>query len=348
MSLLDYDGFDDYNGVGTSPGVDAAWTNSGAGAASLSAGRFGVGQRLTLGANGSGNRNKQRALGSSVSTFTIGGMINIVSVPGSALHATLALIMSGTYQCGWRFNNLGGIDVYRYSSASAGTLLGSTANGIITPDSEPNIETTFVINDATGSVTINLNGVQVLSLTNQDTKNHATLATADTFLIGFSSTTTGTATCDFDDLYWRDDSTMLGDVRVEQLLPNSDGATLNFTPSTGVNHYACVDEATVDTTDYLSGTSVGDLDLLGLTDLSNTPSSIYAVKSVVWALKTDAATRSVAAGVKSGATASDGANYALASTVQKSSRMMATDPNTSAAWTATAVNALQLQPKVTV
>ena len=119
-------------------------------------------------------------------------------------------------------------------------------------------------------------------------------------------------------------------------------------PSTGTSHFALVDEALASRTDYLSGSTVGELDLLGLTNLAATPLSIQEVNVIGYASKTDATLRSYALGVKSGATTSDGSNIALSSSGGRAERPLAVDPNTGSAWTAAAVNALELQPKVTV
>lgn len=290
--MFDWDGFDDYNGIGAAPGVQANYALSGSGTSSLLTGRFGVGQRWRFTGGSAGNpRWAIRQLPSAASTLTIGHMLSSVSAPPSSasVWANLMLYQAGTAQVGWRTDSNGAILVYRMSSQTAGTLLGQSANGVIVDGQEYYAETTFVIHDTTGSVLIRLNGTDtVVNLTGLDTKNHATLATADQFQIGANAQ----ETIEFDDLYWRDDATMLGDSRCEQLNANSDGATLNFTPSTGSSHFGVVDEAVVDVSDYLSGSNVGDVDELGLTDMSNTPTTIHGVKGIDWALKTDAAARS--------------------------------------------------------
>ena len=93
---------------------------------------------------------------------------------------------------------------------------------------------------------------------------------------------------------------------------------------------------------------MGDVDTYGFGDLGSTPSTIDAVQLTAFAEKTDAAARSIALQAKSGATTSDGGNFSLAATYGKFERLLTTDPNTSAAWGASAVNALQGGPKVTV
>jgi hypothetical protein len=151
-----------------------------------------------------------------------------------------------------------------------------------------------------------------------------------------------------DDIYINDSATaaFLPELRSQTLAVSSDGSTLNLTPSTGVSHFAVVDESPVSTTDYLSGTNIGDYDLLGVTNLSIVPGSIEALKLVGYAAKTDAAARAWNLGLESSGTTSLGSNLSLATTIQYYERGFATDPDTAAAWDQTGVNAVQLQPYV--
>jgi hypothetical protein len=346
-TFFDGDGFDDYNGLGVSPGIQANWVLAGTGAASLQVGRFGVGQRLRLGASGVNNRLATMTLPSAVGTLTVGFMFAVATLPtGNAVGAHFALLQAGTYQVGWRITTLGEIVVYRLSAGNAGTELFRTPiNTINTAAVEYYIETTVVISDTLGQVIIRLDGTTtVVNISAQDTKNHATLATVNQIQLG--PTVSEVDAFDYDDMYWRDDSTMIGDVRWEELKVNGDGATLNWTPSTGVTHNTLLDEATVDTTDYVQGTNVGDLDILDVADLSSTPTTIYIVKPVDWAQKTDASARAIAVGIDSGGTIDDGANQVLQSTVGRFARPLLLNPNGSVAWTAAAVNALKRRLKV--
>ena len=227
----------------------------------------------------------------------------------------------------------------------SGTELGRSSPGKFMVGLWYSLAIEVVIHDTTGRVTIYKDGEQVLNLTNQDTRNGAT-TTVTQLKLGSGA---GGFSYQYDDIYIHDSATALTDhPRIEVLYPSGDGGTLTLTPSTGVNHYAVVDETQADTSDYLSGSAVGNLDLLDATNLSGSPTTIPHVGIVAVAAKTDATARSVALGVKSGATTSDGGNFALSTTIARYERGIDLDPNTAAAWTAAAVNALQFQPKVTV
>jgi len=202
-----------------------------------------------------------------------------------------------------------------------------------------------VIHDVSGTVAVWLDGVKVIDLSGVDTKQQ-TEAGVDRIrfqLNGLNQFTTPTV----DDVYVTNVSTRLGESRVVVLYPNADTADADWTPSTGVDHFATVDETTVNgDTDYVVSGTVGDLDLYDVTDLGVTPDSVQAVRVTLCARNDDAASREVRSKVKSGAASANGAPHALTASYVYYRDIFETDPNTSAAWTAGGVNALQIGPEV--
>lgn len=252
-----------------------------------------------------------------------------------------------TIQCGMKVDANGAINVYRYTSETAGTLLGASANGVIQPNTWHYIEVEVTISDTVGVFKVYVDGVQQVNLTGLDNKNTAN-AYASNIRFSSASASGWNMSLDVDDFYLTDAATKLGERRVETIYPTSDVAQ-GFARSTGATNYTLVDEAQVNgDTDYVQGSSVGDTDTYGLGDLSSTPTAVDAVQVISFAEKTDAGSRSFALQVKSGATTSDGSNYALAASYGKFERLLTQDPNGPTAWTASAVNALQGGPKVTV
>ena len=67
----------------------------------------------------------------------------------------------------------------------------------------------------------------------------------------------------------------------------------------------------------------------------------------MYAKKSDAGTRNAQLRVKSGATEVGGTDTAINTVYTWLNRVDTVDPNTGAAWTASAINALQIGPKVT-
>lgn len=343
MAVILVEGFDTYNGIGANTGMASKWTVNGS--PSLTTGRF-SGQCAQ--SNNSNTSTWSRSLGASYSSFSVGFALRYTAFPGTGNYVC-TLDSSGTYQVGITVSSTGTISASRMSSrTAAGAVLGTSASAVIALNTWHYVEIECVISDTVGVFNVYVDGASVLSLSSQDTRN-GTPTTVDTISFGGGlNTSNSNGTAQIDDLYVTDSATKLGERRVETLYPTSDVAQ-GFARSTGATNYTLVDEAQVNgDTDYVQGSSVGDVDTYGLGDLSSTPSAISAVNVVAYAEKTDAASRSIALQVKSGATTSDGSNYALAASYGRFDRLLTTDPNTSAAWTASAVNALQGGPKVTV
>src|SRR5262249_39642583 len=128
------------------------------------------------------------------------------------------------------------------------------------------------------------------------------------------------------------------------LFPDSEGSNSAWTCSTGTTHFALVDEtAPNDDTDYLVTSTAAARDSHNLSALpSMTNPTVYGVQHLLSARKDDAGTRQVQLLVKSGATTSvDAATQTLATNYTYYRRVLTQDPNTSAAWTTTAINVLE-------
>lgn len=85
-----------------------------------------------------------------------------------------------------------------------------------------------------------------------------------------------------DDIYIVDsttaiNNTYLGDVRVQTYFPSADGANTAMTPSTGTTHYSLVDEASPNTTDYVSSPTAGLKDTYQFPDLSANTGNVFGV-----------------------------------------------------------------------
>jgi hypothetical protein len=291
----------------------------------------------------------RRALDSNVATFGIHVAMRWNAFVDLGAYTAMDLSMldsAGGYQLGLRCNNNGALELYRSTSSTAGTLLFQTAGGIITLGVWHSIRLASLISDTVGAPVVKVDNSTVISLANQDTKNTAN-ANVGFVELGHSATSGGSSNVSYDDI-WCIDSLDVPLRRVETLYPSSDGATLNLVPSSGVNHFAVVDEAQVSTADYLSGSVVGEIDLLGLTNLSSTPATIDELNVISTAQKTDATGRAISNGLKSGATTSNGPDLSLAIGFTRLDRPVALDPNTGLPWLPADVNGLELQPRVAV
>lgn len=346
MAIVAIDGFDTYNGGGTGTGMQSRWVNA-SGTPSMVAGRFGGQAFATPTTNTSAAA--QLVLPSSYASVSAGFALRVTDTPGATAtpNPMLSFLSGSTYQVGMRVTDQLALEVYRLTAVNAGTSLGASASNVLILNSWHYVEVEITISDTVGVFKVYVDGTLVINLTAQDTRN-GTPTTVDTIRLGKHNGVSGSGIFQIDDLYVTDTATKLGERRIETLYPTSDVAQ-GWGRSSGSTNYTLVDEAQVNgDTDYVQASVVGDVDTYGLGDLSSTPTTIDAVQVIGYGLKTDAAARSIALQVKSGATTSDGSNYTLTSTYGRFTRLLTTDPNTAAAWTATNVNALQGGPKVTV
>ena len=272
-------------------------------------------------------------------TWIVGCAFRFSVLPGGPSRL-MNLWDGATLQDELRLNSSGTLSVTRN-----GTVLG-TSTLMLTPTVYYYLEWRVTIHDTTGSYDVRVNGVSWLSATNVDTKNTATVG-ADSVELGVRDN--GLGNTDYDDLYICDgtgttNNTLLGDCRVDCLLPTGDGSNSAWTVSTGTTHSTLVDEpAPNDNTDYVSTATTSARDSYAMGDLpAMTAPVIYGLQQSSSLAKDDAGTRQVKHLLKSGATTvTGGTTHTLASSFTYYRDIWEQDPNTAAAWTTAAVNALE-------
>lgn len=345
MTLLFSDGFDHYN---TSADHQRKWdANSAAG--SFLTGRFG-GNAMGVG-EGFGSGSMYKTLPANASTIVCGCAMKI---SGTNLHA-LDIYDGTTVQVR--------IDVSSAFSIYRGDASVTLATGVGGPLSNNNttwyyVEFKVVIHASAGAVTIKVNGTQVYNATSLNTQ-----ATANAYgtRVRVGGTGIGGNGAAVDDLYLCDgvDATATQGVplndflaaapdglRISYLGPTGAGTTTQFTPSAGSN-YQCVDDVpSNDDTDYVSSGTVGNTDTYAMADLPSSSGTVRAVQTVIKWRKDDAGTRSGAAVVRSGGTNYVGATVAAADTYGIAMEVRGADPATSAAWTPSGVNAMEIGQRV--
>jgi hypothetical protein len=341
-NVLMTEGFDMYNGNAANTGVRALWTTNDPGGAGLgmSGGRFG-GQALNIfGSVAGGNNWAYRNFDPAGATTSLSFG---VALSTSSLTAGDRLWqidnLSNNPCCSFGFTSAG---VVYCASGSFGSTLCSSAAGALLISTWAYLEAELVLNASTGSVNLYLNGALIASATGVNT-----LASggAGAFVRAWGRTQVSGASTQFDDVYVYGAATRLGECRVETLRPTGDNSAV-WTPNSGANNYSRVNEATVDgNTSYVQTASTNVRDLYANGTLSSTPASIFAVNVVSFAEKTDATTRQLYNSVRSGSTDSDGSAFNLAASYGRLDRILQTDPNTSAAWSALGVNNLLYGPK---
>jgi hypothetical protein len=211
------------------------------------------------------------------------------------------------------------------------------------------IEFKTLIDNTVGTYQLKVDGVSILSGTGADTQNTAN-ASANRVKI-YQSTTTASGTMRISDIYICDgtggaNNDFLGEVRIDTLFPSADGATLNWTPSTGTDHYALVDETSPnDDTDYNSSSTVGNIDLYEFANTALT-GTIAAVGINMYVRKDDAGTRQIRSVTRRGGSNYTGSTLTVGSNYEFLTEIQQVDPSTSAAWTVSNLNGAQFGVEV--
>jgi hypothetical protein len=215
-----------------------------------------------------------------------------------------------------------------------GGTLGTSAPALIVGNVYAYIEVRATIHDSTGAVTVRINGVAVLTLTNVDTQNAGT-ATFDN--IRFTKFVTGGGNFDWDDIYICDtaggvNDDFLGDVRVQYRAPTGAGNSTDWTPLAGSNFQNVDDAAPDEDTTYNSATLAGAIDLYETADLTGSPTTVFAVQAINRVREDDAGSHTVAAKLRAGTTTDTGATVSVNASYDTKTEVWDENPDTAAAW----------------
>lgn len=190
-----------------------------------------------------------------------------------------------------------------------------------------------------GSVTVNIDGTQVINATSITT---STVGNASVIrLMGFDDVRfSGTA---FDDFYVCDtngsiNNSFLGPVKARYYLPTANGDTNNWTASTGSNNTCIDDTPPFNTTDYVSTTGVGNKDNYTFATVSGFGGVVNGVTIYLVATQTDVELKSIRALAKSGGTEVTSATQQTFNSFYPHEMVFETDPNTSSAWVQANIN----------
>jgi hypothetical protein len=344
MSLLQIEGFDYY----AIADITKRWIVPGTNYAVLditSVGRRGgKGLSMKSSSGGSSSSYITKVL-QNENIITVGLAMSFSVAPDNAA-PILQLFEGAGACCSLKITNLGVL----YIAGVAGTALPGGTSSVAIPIGSTlfsYVEVTFKIGNslASGDCKIFINNVETASVTSGDTQAGSN-AYATSLCIGMA-TNYYTATIIIDDIYIKNDATMLGDSRVDALYPTSDGNYTDFTPSTGGSHFALVDETAPNTTDYNSSSTAGHRDSYGMENLAALSSQvIHGVQVNGALLKSDAGIRTASVFVRSGSTNSDGTTVGLSTSQVICSHVFELNPDTGTAWTESTVNAMEAGVRV--
>ena len=246
-------------------------------------------------------------------------------------------------------NNSPGGAYLRAYRGDGTTLLGTTTDRVFKFNRWQYIEAKATISDTVGEVHIRVGGETVLSLTGIDTKEQSNAYIDE---VRYTACHGNSDDIFLDDLYICNDSgtvnnDFLGDIKVTAHFPDSDGAHTDFTPSTGTSHYATVDESLISESDYNDGDTLNDIDSYGITAASDL-GTIHGIQVVSCAQNPDVGTRKIKTVVRSNSVDYVGSNEeTLSNTSSILKEVFETDPDDSAAWTKTKLDAAEFGIKIT-
>jgi hypothetical protein len=146
-----------------------------------------------------------------------------------------------------------------------------------------------------------------------------------------------------DDIYIVDTTTAinnnyLGDVRVQTYFPSADGANTAMTPSTGTTHYNLVDEASPNTTDYVSSATAGPKDTYLFPDLSANTGNVFGVEVTNYSRKDATGDAAIANVARVGGVDYTGESKVLSASWTGNSHTWEVNPATGSLWSPSEVN----------
>ncbi len=337
MSIVFIDGFENYGPNGTSgqtleDRMQQHWDNanvtSQASDTTIQDGRAGMGKSLFWGTQ---NHWFTKFVPPS-QTYFIGFNYFVPSklTEGGQIIETFA---SGLYQFRLAAWNDGTLKVYRYT-----TVVGSTLPNVLRPNTWNHIELRLFCANV-GSYEIRVNDINVLSDPSVDLQNGAyNLIDTIQFPAGYGGGQIG-------DIYLATGAggqDFMGALKAETIRPDADTAQVDWTPSTGSDHYALVDEVYPDDSDYVSSSTPGDKDLYDFGNLTAIQSGVKAVQISTLAMVSQATPKDLIPVVKSNTTEQDGATHRVSGLTSKQYfDIWEQDPDTAVDWTTTGVNAIQ-------
>lgn len=323
MTVYWQDSMDLYNN-NTDLGMNYITTN---GTISTTGGRFGGGGWASNG----GQRGLVRSLLASETDIWISFAMNLTG--GSNADVGLCAVGSGSgTEMTFTYNAVTG--VMKAWRGNLSTLLGSMVSSL--SSGWHWFDAHFTYSASVGVMELWIDDTQVINLTGQNTEQNSGLNLIYGLVGGDGgSSVQGT----FDDILFTD--SRLGDQRIETLLPSSDAGPNQGTPSTGSNHYAVVDEAQWNTSNYITMPNTsGDKEVFGFSSLASTPATVTNVKMMLVTEKSDAGSYQLEPLVIASATEADGSAQQLLTSWGVQWSHFPVNPSTSAAWAYTAVNAM--------
>lgn len=344
MAWLLGDGFDFYNGVADMTVPGTIWANTSVAATLAGPTRFGVGLSEQFSLNV--HLDSISFANSTTVYLNFAHICNAVQSAGNTLGMGFVLYDATTEQI-----RLGLLQDGSYAlMSSVGTVIvagtRSPANSFI-QNVWNHVQAKIVIDPSAGSFELRLNGsaTPIVLATGLNTRVSSNSFCNRVQLACTSNVVSGNV----DDFYIFNDqgaapNTWQGDVRAVQQMPSSD-FSVTWTPNSGSLRFNRVNELREDAdTSYVTTATINAVDQYGLTAITPAPLAIIAVQSKMYARMDDAGPHSVKSRLTSVSATADSATLSLSTSYQWVWQMYTTDPNTSAPWSASNLNAVTIGP----
>ena len=288
MSLLFFDSFDHYS----RDDIDKKWSFRKQPPAFVpssiyaGAGRHGTSALTFRSATGSAVAAKNVA---DRGTLYVGYALKVLEYSQNYVnHSFFDFSHDSTVKIGYAMSGGGQIGVWRGNFA---TFLGYVSRAL-NQGCWYYLEFQNTVHSQTGQINIRIDGKTEFSFTGNT--QAGTVAAMNWVSLGRMSGTIGLPhTFLIDDFYICDDqgaqnNNFLGDVRVVALMPNSDGDTVQWDPSTTGANYQMVDETIPDSDRTYNSTSVtAEIDTFHMTDLGIGSAYVLAAQTVLMARQDD-------------------------------------------------------------
>lgn len=235
----------------------------------------------------------------------------------------------------------------RQTNGTGGTLIG-TSSLTMTQDAWHLIEWRHqMTSTSAGTTELWVDGTRVINVSGDNTGT-ANVNVASLVLGVIWGATASTTYFAFDDIAVNDTAGTINngriyDGRVVLLKPTGAGSNTNQTrggTDSGAN-WSQVDELPPSMTDYVYSATAGTRDTYALQDLPAGAWAVNCCEVLAYGQNNDTNPGSLGLTVKSGATTNEGSAQAMATTAQYFRQLYETDPATTAAWSTSAVNALE-------
>lgn len=330
MALIMMDGFDTYNGISELP----------------PGGRWQSVSNATIDASFARSQGKGLAVNNGGQVYSLNYPLTQTMVMGCAVYFAGTTVENSFFH-GY---DTGSLQVY-LSRKTDGTLVIRRGDGtaLATSVSTVNLNTwyyiefKFTIHNSTGAAEVWVDGTSYASVSGADTQQTASAGTTFVLLTGASN---ANPTNYFDDFYLLDDSgsaplnDRLGDVRCVPVAPSKAGSATDWQSNSFANHRAVAYNQDNDSSFTEAGTP-NDTDLFDYEDAPFDAGTIYAVHTVTTARRGVDALHDFCPVTKSGGTVYEGTVSSLPTSYTTIIEIYEEDPDTSAPWSVSGLNAAE-------